>query len=193
MACATGKSPIESHPISGPNDLNSLQAAVEKHFGKCNITYAEQAKAMREAGVVESRREAAREIAKDTGETPAAAECRIRRGEKEVRQRDAQEPTPPTSSESPGNKENKELTQTGKPRQRAEGGGRKPKYQKELMTANLPSVTPLAELPATEKFREAFELFFTEIKNAKASKWQTTPKNTVLRHIKVLYDVTTIQ
>lgn len=112
-----------------PNDLNSLNAAIEKHFGKCNVTYAEQAKAMKEAGLVESRREAARKIAKETGETPKAVEHRIDRGEKGLPHVGATGPTPPTSSQSHGNKENKGHTQDGKPRQRAPGAGRKPKYE----------------------------------------------------------------
>lgn len=42
------------------------------------------------------------------------------------------------------------------------------------------------------EFKEGFEVFFREIKNAKASKWKTTSKEAALKCIQILHDVTTI-
>jgi hypothetical protein len=42
------------------------------------------------------------------------------------------------------------------------------------------------------EFRESFEAFVREIKNAKALKWKTTSKESVMRSIQILHDITTI-
>lgn len=172
-----------------PNDLDAIERSVEDFAGRCNVTYFRQAQAMVDAGKATSLHDAADKIADATGETSKTVEHRIYRGQDAVPQVGENDATPTTPSQSDQNKQNKGLTQDGKPRQRAKGAGRKPKYQKDLMLAPTPT---LADMKASDAFREAFEQFFSQIKIAKRERWQTTSKQAALAHIKVLYDVITI-
>ena len=67
-----------------PNDPVAVEAAVEEMVGKCNITYFQQAEKMKAAGKASSDRDAARKIAKDTGESEETVRHRIRKGCDEV-------------------------------------------------------------------------------------------------------------
>jgi len=71
---------------ANPNDPQAVEAAMEDMVGKCNVTYFKQAEKMKEAGKATSDREAARKIAKDTGESDGAVRLRIQRGRDEVAQ-----------------------------------------------------------------------------------------------------------
>ena len=65
-----------------PNDFKSVLELAEQAVGKCNITYANTAKALVEAGTVKSEREAARKIAADAGEPLSTVRKRIYTGKK---------------------------------------------------------------------------------------------------------------
>jgi hypothetical protein len=67
-----------------PNDFEAMIQAAQEAAGKCNITYAKQAEALKEAGVVKSEREAARKIAEETGEPEKTVMSRIYRGKNEM-------------------------------------------------------------------------------------------------------------
>jgi len=67
-----------------PNDFEAMIQAAQEAAGKCNITYAKQAEALKEAGVVKSEREAARKIAEETGENEETVRKRIYRGKTEM-------------------------------------------------------------------------------------------------------------
>jgi len=67
-----------------PNDFKSVLELAEQAVGKCNITYANTAKALIEAGTVKSEREAARKIAEGTDEPVETVRHRIKEGKKEV-------------------------------------------------------------------------------------------------------------
>jgi len=87
-----------------PNDLDAVEQAVESAVGRCNITYYKQAKQMIEQGVANSKNDAAKKIAEDTGESQEAVRHRIRSGEDEVggvrqnRQNGSNEPRPRAGS-----------------------------------------------------------------------------------------------
>ena len=67
-----------------PNDFKSILELAEKAAGRCNVTYANQAQALIDAGTVKSEREAARKIAEETGEPEKTTYTRIRRGKEEL-------------------------------------------------------------------------------------------------------------
>lgn len=69
-----------------PNDLDSVERAVEFAVGRCNVTYYKQAKQMVGQGVANSKHDAAKKLAEDTGESVGAVRQRIDRGQREVAQ-----------------------------------------------------------------------------------------------------------
>lgn len=163
-----------------PNDLDELERAVEQAAGKCTITYFRQHQEMVKAGTSKSKSESAKIIAADTEESPEAVRKRIERGEKASGQLVQQKSNQPEKQQVTS-KEIPNLTDAGGKR---EGAGRR------SMWANYPKNPK--ENQYTEVFKEAFDIFLDEVKDAKAMKWQETSKEAVLKHIKILYDVATI-
>ena len=65
--------------------------------------------------------------------------------------------------------------------------------QEERKGAGHPSKSKLDKKEIiSDDFTDAFEVFFTAIKNAKHRKWKNTSKEAVLEHLRILHDVTTI-
>ena len=62
------------------------QTKADPTTGKCNVTYFKQAEKMKKAGKASSDRDAAKKIAKDSGEPETAVRKRIQRGREKVAQ-----------------------------------------------------------------------------------------------------------
>jgi hypothetical protein len=77
--------------IECPDPNSPDLADIERQVAEkgCRVRYFQDAEALIESGQATSRRDAARQIAESTGEHPSAVETKIRRGEEEVRQPDA--------------------------------------------------------------------------------------------------------
>jgi len=95
--------------------------------------------------------------------------------------------TPSQHTKSPQNKEiRKGLTVDGKPRQRASGAGRKPKYKRRAK--QLPP-----EDIVDHHFLKAWRLFVGAITDAQRSRWTTTSKAAVLHYLDSLYDIVNLE
>ncbi len=112
-----------------PNDLDSIEQAVDQIAGRCNVTYFKQAQALKQTGAAKSTSEAARIISSDTGESEQAARRRIQEGEKKIAQLGQAPLTPESSTEIEENQEPRKHIATGEkpPGGEREGAGRPPK------------------------------------------------------------------
>lgn len=81
---------------ANPNDFSEVVESAERAAGSCTITYAKQHLEMVESGTSKSKRESARIISEDSGETPKAVEHKINRGLKELPPHDGAQKSKPS-------------------------------------------------------------------------------------------------
>ena len=65
-------------------DPNDIDLIAEQAVGRCNVTYAKQAQGLVAAGTVKSERQAARQIAEETGNPLETVRAMIKRGKTEM-------------------------------------------------------------------------------------------------------------
>lgn len=185
-----------------PNDLESVEEAVEQAVGRCNITYFRQAKAMIDVGTASSLSNASEKIAEDTGESPRVVRERIVKGEKDLlgegRQGIQRKTGGPQfekkvnhdellgkfkSGEFKTNKDAAEYYNCTERTIRYHLGAvsRKPKQ---------PKVSK--DQIVSEDVQRTFNLFYAEIQNAKMEKWKHTSKEGALKLLGLLYDLINI-
>ena len=171
-----------------PNDYSEIVEAAEKAAGSCTVTYAKVAQEKIEAGQAASIREAARQMAEETGETEETVRNKVRRGMGQVdpKPQPSETKTETTKSNEIKREPAKDGTMRGGSRP---GAGRKtkdsrqekprwPRPEKELMS---------------DEVKKAWEALFTQLKNEKHLNWKDTSQATAVQYINILYDVATIR